>query len=267
MALALGKTDYMCGAIPWPYFLDSYSRAGRRIEEYVLDLTPAEKARLIEILATNLQPANATYRYNYVKDNCATRPLRAIEAAMADSILLPDPMPEASTFREMMRAYHRNYPWYQFGIDLALGSGIDYPLSPSEKAFAPLALRQQLPEARTAGGRQIVAGTVALTDFQQGAASDGPTPWYATPMFFALTVLALATVCTLRDQKRRRLTRWFDAAMYAMFGLAGCLLVFLVFISTHEATSPNFLLMWLNPFCFIPVIFIWIKRAKRLVMT
>lgn len=70
----------------------------------------------------------------------------------------------------------------------------------------------------------------------------------------------------MRDLHRRRVTRWFDALLFGMLGLAGCLVFFLVFFSTHEATSPNFLLAWVNPLCLIPVIFIWIKKAQRLVM-
>ena len=152
---ALGETDYMCGAAPWEYFLDSYTRTGRRVTEHRLNLTSEEKRRLLDFLSENLRPENAVYRYNYVKDNCATRPLRAIEIAMADSILLPDPDGQQETFRSMMRRYHRNYPWYQFGIDLALGSGIDYRLSAREKSFAPVFLDDQLREARAASGRKL----------------------------------------------------------------------------------------------------------------
>ncbi|MDE6813726.1 MAG: hypothetical protein K2J28_07870 [Duncaniella sp.] len=47
-------------------------------------------------------------------------------------------------------------------------------------------------------------------------------------------------------------------------GLAGCIIVFLVVISVHEATSPNWLLLWLNPLCFIPVVAVWVKRLEKL---
>jgi hypothetical protein len=53
--------------------------------------------------------------------------------------------------------------------------------------------------------------------------------------------------------------------LFAAFGLTGLLLTFLIFVSTHEATSPNYLYAWLNPLCFIPAIFIWLKKGKMLV--
>ena len=263
---ALGETDYMCGAAPWPYFVEAYRRQGRRVTEHRLNLTSAEKARLVDMLSRNLAPENRVYRYNYVKDNCATRPLRAVELAMADTILLPAPAPEARTFREVMRRFHRNCPWYQFGIDLALGSGIDYPLSAREKAFAPVLLDRQLREAHRASGQGLVGTTIVVVDSPAGAAVPGPTPWWASPMAVAMAVLFAAVAMTVRDIRRRRVCRWFDALLFGALGLAGCLVFFLTVFSSHEATSPNFLLAWLNPLCLIPVIFIWIKKARRLVL-
>lgn len=263
---ALGETDYLCGATPWPYFEAAYSREGRRITEHRLALTPSEKERMLMLLNRNLQPENRSYRYNYVKDNCATRPLAMVEAAIADSIILPDAGANHESFRGMMRRYHSGYPWYQFGIDLALGPGIDYELNAREKAFAPVVLDKQLPEARTSSGRTLVESSAVISDVPERAAVDGPTPWWASPMAMAMAVLCAALLFTVRDQRRRCVTRWFDAVLFGVLGLAGCLVFFLVVFSTHEATSPNYLLWWVNPLCLLPVIFIWIKKAQRLVM-
>lgn len=147
-----GETDYSVALIPWAYFENAYIRQGRRMVGHVIDMDSTQTAALLEFVARNLEPANRIYRYNYVKDNCATRPLRALEAAFGDSIALGPAVVESEssfpvTFRNVMRRYHANYPWYQFGIDLALGSGIDYPLSRREMAFAPVVMDSQLAEA------------------------------------------------------------------------------------------------------------------------
>lgn len=263
---ALGETDYMCGAMPWAYFKDSYGRQGRRVTEYPLLLDSAETARLVGLLEANLRPENATYRYNYVRDNCSTRPLRMVERAIADSLRLPQPAGHpGETYREMMRAYHRSYPWYQFGIDLALGGGIDRPIDAHAKSFSPVALGAQLPGARRQDGRPI-AGEPRVVVEGAGDATEGPTPWWVTPMAVAVAVLAASVAMSVRDCRRGRVCRAFDTVLYGAFGLTGCLLLFLVVISTHEATSPNWLLVWLNPLCLVPVVFLWTKRAKRLVM-
>ncbi len=264
-----GQTDYMAGAMPWQPFLDSYRRQGRRVIEQELDLDSTQKARLIELTAENLRPENRTYRYNYVLDNCATRPLRLIELAVGDSIMLGPGPDEAQsslpvTFRNSMRRYHRNYPWYQFGIDLALGSGIDRPISRREESFAPATLAVQMASA-TAGGRRLVGATNVLADFSEDNAVLAPTPWYLTPEAVFTIILVLGAALSIADLRRGAygtLSRVFDTVFFGVLGLTGCVLTFLIFVSVHEATSPNWLYVWLNPLCMIPAIFLWLKKGK-----
>lgn len=264
-----GETDYWVTIVPWERMKDSYRRHGRRIVARYLDLSQQQKERLVDLLRDNLQPGNRTYRYNYVKDNCATRPLRMVELALGDSIALgnaPAETSELSSFRDIMRHYHRNYPWYQFGIDLALGSGIDYAIDNREKAFAPVILDSQL-ETATVGGQPLVTSTEIINDVAEDNAVLEPTPWYLTPMAAGCFLLVFVASITLRDLHRRRVSRWLDSLLFGVFGLAGLIITFLVFISVHEATSPNILLLWLNPLCFIPCIFIWINRCKIIVFS
>lgn len=261
-----GETDYM--AVEWPTepFLYPYHVQGRRVVAHELNFDSGQKARLVEALRRNVRPENAVYRYNYVKDNCATRPLRAVELAAGDSVLLaPAPFEAQSllrpTFRNVMRAHHVRYPWYQFGIDLALGSGIDYTLDRRELAFTPVELDGMLAGA-TVGGKPLVKATHVLCDTDPFAAELAPTPWYLTPLAVFSLFFAATALLTLRDIRRRRITRWFDAVFFACIGITGLVLTFLIFVSVHEATSPNWLYVWLNPLCMIPAIFLWLKKGK-----
>ncbi len=264
-----GETDYWVTAMPWPVLQHSYCRDGRRIVEHRLNLNSSEKERLMDLVSENLRPENRTYRYNYVKDNCATRPLAIVEATLGDSIILGEPSEQFNgdlSFRDIMRTCHTNYPWYQFGIDLALGSGIDYKLNNREKAFAPVVLDSQLTGAY-AKGHKLVAETVIINDTPADNGIDGPTSWLLTPIAVAIVILLFTLVITIADRHRKRVTRWFDCALFSVNALAGILLTFLVFVSVHEATSPNILLLWLNPLCLIQVIFIWIKRCRIIVFS
>jgi hypothetical protein len=163
-----------------------------------------------------------------------------------------------------MRHYHANYPWYQFGIDLALGSGIDYPLNNRETAFAPAALDKQLPQA-TVGGKPLVSRTTALVDTAEDSVVESPTPALLTPVAVFTLLFIVMALLTVRDIKRLRTCRTADTLLYGAFGLVGLLIAFLIFISSHEATSPNYLFAWLNPLCLIPTIFIWLKNGKKIV--
>lgn len=261
-----GETDYMAVEFPLNRFLMGYAYEGRRVVMHELNFDSEQKARLIAALKENVKPENAVYRYNYVKDNCATRPLRAVELAAGDSIILgPAPIEANSsikpTFRSIMTNNHRNYPWYQYGIDTALGLGVDYALNRREMAFAPVELDGMLADA-TIGGRKLVKKSIVVVDVPTDNAVLPPTPWYLSPMCIACIVLLLAVALTIRDLRRRRVTRWFDSALFGIFGTQGLVLTFLIFISVHEATSPNWIYAWLNPLCLLVPILIWIKRAK-----
>lgn len=266
-----GETDYMCGAFPFYLAMAEPRAQQRRTVEHVLNLTPSQTRRLTELVTDNLRPANATYRYNYVLDNCATRPVRLVELAMGDTILFPPSALEVEsslpvTFRNVMRRNHRNYPWYQLGIDICLGSGVDRPLDFRQTTFAPIQLDGQLPGARTAAGIPVVKSSQVLLNYAPDHAIEGPTPWYETPAAAFGLVFLITVLITVRDIRRRRVTRWYDALLFGVFGLTGCLLTFLIFVSVHEATSPNWLYLWLNPLCLIVPIFIWIKRCKPAVL-
>lgn len=262
-----GETDYWVAAVPWSAFENAYTRQGRRIVEQQLNLNSDQTNRLLQLLTENLSPENRVYRYNYVKDNCATRPLSIVELALGDSIVLGPPSADIDkqhSFRDVMTYYHHNYPWYQFGIDLALGSGIDYKLSNREKAFAPVVLADQL-ESATAGGKKVVSRTNVINDVAADAAIEGQTPFLLTPIFVFSLILLLVLLISVHDVRAKRITPAVDTIIYGTIGLVSLLLTFLIFVSTHEATSPNWLYLWINPLCFIAAIGVWIKRAQKLV--
>jgi len=263
-----GETDYSVGICPTGLFVDGYARHGRGVTEIPLNLTAEQVETVKSLVIENLKPENRVYRYNYVKDNCSTRPLSVIEQAIGDSLIMPVPAEFAgtgATYRDVMRSCHRDYPWYQFGIDLALGGGIDYRLAVREFAFAPVLLPEMLSVATTSGGTSVAGETVELVAADTSV-SPRPTPWYLTPLAVGALILLIAVWVTLRDIRRGNVSRWFDCALFTAYGLAGCVLTFLVFVSVHEATSPNWLLAWLNPPCFIGAWLVWLKCCRKAVI-
>ena len=90
-----------------------------------------------------------------------------------------------------------------------------------------------------------------------------PTPWYISPLAFALLVLALALLVSGRDWRHRDVSKWFDTLLFTTGGLAGCLLFFLICFSTHEATSPNINILWLNPLLLLLAILPWFRKTRQ----
>ena len=264
-----GETDYSTGVRETSSFIAGYAVRNRGVIEIPLNLSAEQAEAVKNLVFENLKPENRVYRYNYVKDNCSTRPLRIVERAIGDSILLSVPAEFAgkqASFRDVMRWCHRNYPWYQFGIDLALGCGIDYPLLAREFAFAPVLLPDMLVGAETASGGEVIAGEPIVLWPELNRAVAEPTPWYLTPMALSVVLLLGSVWITVGDIRRRRVSRWFDCCLFTLYGLAGCVIAFLVFVSVHEATSPNWLLAWLNPFCFIGAWGVWLKCCRKMVL-
>lgn len=277
-----GETDYVVAAYPYELFLEEYRREGRSVTEQELSLDSMTAERMEELVRRNLEPQNRTYRYNYVADNCATRPLAMIEEAIGDSLRL-QPLREpfeygetgireepgdAMTFREEMTRYHNSYPWYQFGIDLALGTGIDRPITQRQRTFSPLFLRQQMATATDGQGVHIIKATRQVLPAAAEGVCLAATPWWLTPMAVGWYLLIICVVVGLVNIASGRIGivgKVLDTVLYGTYFLGGCLLTFLVFVSVHPATSPNWLLLWVNPLCLLPAVGGWIKRARRVV--
>lgn len=263
-----GETDYRVDAYPWPLMLASYMRQGRRITEQQLDMSAEQKSRLIALLEENLLPQNRVYRYNYVRDNCATRPLAMVERAIGDSIVLgpvPDGMTDMDTWRKLMTHYHRNYPWYQLGIDMVLGSGLDRPLDNRAKAYAP-ALMAALLASATTGGRQLVSRTEVLLDTAEDSATEAPTPTILSPVIVLSFIAMIFTALAASGLPHLNLRRWAVCLLNLAVGICGLVLTFLIFVSSHEATSPNWLYLWLNPLALLIAVLVWIKKAEKLLL-
>ena len=254
-----GQTDYMVYGYQFRRFMPAYVRRGSTVREQVLDLSQEEARRLRAILQTESRPENRVYRYNYVRDNCATRPWKRITQATDREILLPDSL-YYPTFRSEMRHFHRNYPWYQFGIDLVLGSGLDRPLERHEDIFAPPVLADKLARA-TIDGRPLVRQTDVIFPGYADATLP-PTPWWRSPMAAGTVMLLLSIGTMFAYLRKRRLWRWWIFLYFLAAGIAGCIVAFLVFLSEHEATSPNVLIYWLNPLQLIIAAGIWWKSWK-----
>lgn len=255
-----GETDYMLGAYPFAMFMPEYRATGRKVVEQRLNLTQDEARKLLGMLREESRPENRRYRYNYVKDNCATRIVERLDSATTGRVIYPDSVNYGS-YRNAMRRYHKNYPWYQFGIDLALGSGIDVPTTGREEMFVPMEMMRKVAGAHLSDGRQLVAETYVLNEGIPSAILN-PTPWYLTPLFwswiaFLICVFAAVLILVKGIEMKFLYSIWFGIC-----GLAGILVTFLVFISEHEATSPNLLVTWLNPLQLLIAICIWIPSMR-----
>ena len=260
----LGQTDYLCQPVPRAYAM--LGMENRRMVEQELNL-PQDKAIMVrDFLWNNAQPENRTYRYKFLSDNCSTRPRDIIEMAAGEGLRYPAMSDSTVTYRDILAHYCRNYAWERFGIDLVLGWNVDTVLDQRATMFIPMLLMDAVAGATittdSTTTRLVRATTVPIDKSTEGNVRP-PTPWYLSPMTVAVLVLALTLMVTWRDWRRHDVARWFDTILFSTGGLAGCLLFFLIFFSTHEATSPNINIAWLNPLLLLLAILPWFKKTRN----
>ncbi len=260
----LGQTDYLCQPVPRAYAM--LGMENRRMVEQELNL-PQDKAIMVrDFLWNNAQPENRTYRYKFLSDNCSTRPRDIIEMAAGEGLRYPAMSDSTVTYRDILAHYCRNYAWERFGIDLVLGWDVDTVLDQRATMFIPMLLMDAVAGASittdSTTTRLVRATTVPIDKSTEGNVRP-PTPWYLSPMTVAVLVLALTLMVTWRDWRRHDVARWFDTILFSTGGLAGCLLFFLIFFSTHEATSPNINIAWLNPLLLLLAILPWFKKTRN----
>ena len=262
----MGETDYLCAVMPPE--VDGGVKAGRKMVKQDLNLTPEQAQQVWDMLGWNVQPANREYRYRHFSDNCSTRPRDVIETALGKELDYSGcEYIVGKTLREVMSHYTRNYPWEQFGIDLVLGAACDTVIDARTHTFVPLFLMHAfagITVERDGEKVPLVSNTSVVRPGSEDGIVAPPTPWYMTPMFFALLLLAITIVITMRDWRRNCASRWFDCLLFIIAGMAGCIIFFVEFVSTHEAVMPNYNILWLHPLLLLLAILPWIKKATRL---
>ena len=243
-----GRLDYILDTDPFWAVLANYRAEGRPIIEQRLALPPDAARALYARLEDNALPQNRAYRYDFFWDNCSTRLLDNVDAALvaagSPGIELP-PSEQPRTFRQLLDPYWAGVPFVDAGANLALGLPPDRLASAREEAFLPLELAGQLDRA-VFGGRPLVASRDTLFWV---ADAGMPRPAPPAPIVLGWAVLAVGLGATLAGARRApgRAGRWADAALFGAVGVAG-LVVFLLWTATaHQVTGPNLNVLWAWP--------------------
>ena len=253
-----GETDYMCGVENFNTFLYSYAWRGSGVKSTVLDLTDAEKERIIRVLTNDLKPQNREYRYNFAYNNCATKIRDIVNFAYSgkcESLL-----PSEYTFRQIIGKYAENYPWFMFSFDICLG-GRDYNtlMTPEEVQFLPEHLDAALNNSLiNRDGEELRPNTrqeILLTPADKTIEST-----LFTPIVVASILLILSIINLVLGNKCRIASNIYSGTLLFTYTIVGLIITFLIFFSEHPFTTWNMNILIFNPLLIIPFVGLMVKN-------
>lgn len=256
-----GETDYQLGITPYDVFAWQYAMRGSSVYQQVLNLTTEEKLRLHVLLEENYRPENRTYRYNYFYDNCTTRARDRIEDCIDGEVVYPEGK-EGKSFRGIVRQFTHGHDWDELGIDLCLGSEADAPIDTRQQMFSPFYMLDAAKNAQIVSGdnvRPMVLEEIKIVDVEPDE-DEGVFP--LSPMACALILLAVTGIVGWLQLKTGKVMWAWDLILFGAQGLAGCIIAFLFFFSTHPTVGSNWLIILFNP---IPLLYlpVMVYRAVR----
>lgn len=247
--------DYCLSRESYRSFIADYTDQRRCVWEQRLNLSRQEVCNLFLMLEFNYQPEYRWYRYDFFRDNCATR-IRDMICKSLDhrEIIYPKDDHTGKSYREIVYTTNGNRPWWRFTVDLALGARCDRDRSTWECAFLPLEMMAQFDtllvesqESRVEPVRDdIVAGSrVKLLEDRREPLKRGVTPEVC---FWGLFVIILTL--TFFEQRKGWQLKIVDILLFLVPALLSLVALFLWFCSAHWCTKWNFNLLWASPLFF-----------------
>ncbi|WP_234409096.1 Lnb N-terminal periplasmic domain-containing protein [Marinilabilia salmonicolor] len=243
-----GNLDYLLSVSPFKRFMREYFITNRSVWEQELALTQSQKKSLFRALIVNAQPENRAYQYDFFYDNCATRVADIVlQQYDTDQVeFSTEDLPASLTFREAIHPYLDKQPWTKFGIDLILGAPADAQTDSASIMFLPDYLMAQFSGIRINSTESMVVTTNILLDLSNY--SDFKTADWWSPLTTLWVLLILIALWSFADGEGKSKLKVFDFFLFSTVSLLGLVIFYLSWISNHQVTSPNWNLLWANPF-------------------
>lgn len=232
-----GETYYMLSVSPTDYFMEEYKQDHRPVYWQELNLNESQKEKLTNALIENCMPENAEYLYNFVYDNCATRPYRLLQTVLEDSIQSDYKGWEGTTFRKALRYYNHPHSIINGLINLIFGSRSDQPMSKDEALFLPEQLMFYIQEAKLQDGTPLVRNSY-IRPFRIRKAE-----WWETIYPYLLLLFVSLLALSFHDRKRGKLTWGVDVLLATIMLILVGIVIFLRFFSIHPLVGFDWRLL------------------------
>ncbi len=249
---AHGDLLYQLAVTPSDEEIQMVGAYGQGVTELLLNFSSTQRQAIFEALEINLLPENRFYRYDFVLDNCSTRPRDVLERVTGSPIAVPGAGKQ--TFREMLDPYFTRIPWAGLGVSLLMGAKIDRRPSPREACFLPADLERAV-QASKNGEINLTAEKKVI--FASKAFAECPA--FLSPFWVFVSGGVFWFVFWLWRRKGHASTP--TGVLLVIFGLTGSFILGLSFWTRLWVLHDNYNLLWLIPLHFPAGL--WLLSAKR----
>ncbi len=260
---ARGKLDYMLSYSPTDRFKQEYTDDKRGIVEQILKLDSIEKQQLFNALVSNYKPENRYYKYDFLFDNCSTRIRDIVKANINGELVFNTKVTTPKSFWNLLDPFMAKSRWIFLGIHLALGIPCDDLATPYQYMFLPDNMMDGFSEAKIIRGNiktDLVESTKIILEPRIQLHT---TVWYKRPVsvFGFITIIGLFLSLYYSTKKKNLFV--LDTILFGASGLLGWVIIFLWFFTDHQATGPNWNIIWAFPLHF-PLVFTLLRKRASL---
>ncbi len=264
-----GQLDYFLGVVKFPREFKLYTMGeNRTVVEQKLNLNPVEIELIHNFLTVNALPENRYYKYDFIRDNCSTRIQTVLDGTLGSDILYDQAAIAKigeKSYRDYIRGHLKRAPWFDFGIQLALGMSLDQKVLPSGSFFLPALVYEIMEGSTLSDGRKLVSGSETLYKSTADPA-DGQTR--ISPPFLLFTLLLAVELGFIylgiirKKGWAKKSLSCYEYTLVVLNFLFGLLIFYLWFISDHTATKGNLNILWCSPLSLIFLISFFTKNHK-----
>ncbi len=174
-----GRLSYWLSVQSLEGTIDHYRSENRWLYEQELNLTAAQKKKLVAMVTMNARPENRYYRYHYYRDNCSTRVRDVVDTVTDGSLKAVSSGPSPWTFRGETSRLTADVWWGYVFLNLAMGDYIDQPITQWEQMFVPERVMETL---RRAKNKDALGVDVPLVRSEKWLVqADRPPAWEQPP--------------------------------------------------------------------------------------
>jgi hypothetical protein len=269
MQFIRGKLLYFLAVEDFNEFLYEYRLQSRSVQEQVLQLSCAEKQKLLAALDSNALEQNRYYKYDFLFDNCTTRAGYIVTKNTTTPVIFRNILPkEHPSFRDLIHSYldAGHEPWSKLGIDILLGAKLDRKVTNREAMFLPDYLLKGFDSA-SVNGHQLVTPPETILRMPSPLAGKS----FLTPaVVFSLLLVIMIALSFAKAKWGVMTLSILDFLFFFVLGLSGLLLLFMWFGTDHKVCQNNWNLFWALPTNVVMAFFVhsrrpWVQKYFRVV--